>query len=148
MTDKKFAPIQTIGKTYTKKSTLVFFYLLFISLFFWNSFRSFYQFTVETLVLIAVLLSIPSYIWKFILSQSGYNLKSISTLIASTKQTAGSQRNEYIKELAIHIQISRRYHRVHISFDEELVQRLAHLGFVLTFAARKICSFFFFIKNK
>ncbi|CAF5080712.1 unnamed protein product, partial [Rotaria magnacalcarata] len=34
-----------------------------------------------------------------------------------------------IKELACHIQITRHYHRLHWTFDEDLQRRLSHLKF-------------------
>jgi hypothetical protein len=62
--------------------------------------------------------------WDKILGQSGFKLKRMSTLITAIKQTAGDQRTLIIKEFATHLQISRRYHRLHRSFDEDFKCRL------------------------
>jgi hypothetical protein len=130
ITDKKFAPIQIVGNNHAKKSTLVFL-VHFYSIFVLNFFRSFYQFTFETLILIAILSSIPGRLWSAVLGQSGYKLKMISTLIAATKQAVGCQRSTNIQQLAKHLQISRRYHRLHWSFDGVLSRRMAHFRLVL-----------------
>jgi hypothetical protein len=130
MTDKKFAPIQIVGSSHSRKATLVFLYIVLFP-FILNFFSSCYQFTVETLILIAIFLSAPGKFWLFVLGQSGYNLKTISNLIGGTKQIVGCQRTTNIKELANHLQINRHYHRVHWNFDEDLRRRLAHLRLVL-----------------
>ncbi|CAF4529430.1 unnamed protein product, partial [Rotaria socialis] len=109
ITDKKVVLIQIIGNNYSRMST------------------SYYQFTVEALILVIIVLSFPSYIWHAIIGKSGYKLKNIASLISATKQTVGSQRMTNIKELACHIQITRHYHRLHWTFDEDLQHRLLHL---------------------
>jgi hypothetical protein len=86
---------------------------------------------VETLILVTIVLSFPGYIWRSALGRSGYKIKTISTLIAATKQTTGTQRESNISQLANHIKTARRYHRLHWTFDQDLRRRLAHLRLVL-----------------
>lgn len=81
----------------------------------------------ETLILVAILLSLPKYTWSAVLNRSGYKLKRIAALISAIKQTTGSQRIENLKELGKHLEISRRYHRLHWNFDEDLRRRLSRL---------------------
>ncbi len=78
----------------------------------------------ESLLLIAIILSIPGYLWDAILGQSSFKLKRMSTLITMIKQTVGDQRTSNIKELAVHLKITRRYHRLHWSFDQDLMRRI------------------------
>jgi hypothetical protein len=40
------------------------------------------------------------------------------------KQTVGDQRTSNIKELAVHLKITRRYHRLHWSFNQDLMRRI------------------------
>ena len=82
------------------------------------------------MILVAVLLSLPGQLWKAVLGQPGYRLKRISTLISTTKQTFGCQRQTNIEELAKHLQTSRRYHRVYWNFHEDLQRHLAHLRLI------------------
>ncbi len=86
----------------------------------------------------AILLSVPGQIWNIILCESGYNLKTMFHLITTTKQTTGCQRKTTLEELACHLERSRRYHRVHWNFDEDLQRRLAHLRLVSALITRHL----------
>lgn len=79
----------------------------------------------------SILILLPGQLWKFVLSQSGYHLKTIFTVITTAKQSVGSQRTIYLEELAKHLEASRRYHRLHWDFDQDLRRRLAHLRYVI-----------------
>jgi hypothetical protein len=89
--------------------------------------RSFYQFTVESLIMVSIILSTPGFIWRMILEGSRYNLGAISMLIAAAKQSTGSQKKTNIQSLATHIERARRYYRLHWTFDEDLRRRLTRL---------------------
>jgi len=82
---------------------------------------------VETLILVAMVLSLPNYIWNTVLGHSGYKLKRIAALISAAKQTTGHQRTANLEELRKHLETSRRYHRLHWTFDEDLRRRLSRL---------------------
>ena len=64
--------------------------------------------TVETFIFLFLLILIPGQLWKIILSQLGYHLKTISTRITAAKQTVGNQRTIVVEELGKHLEASRR----------------------------------------
>jgi len=70
---------------------------------------------------------LPGQLWKIILAESGYHLKTVRGLISAAKQSVECQRTAIIEELAKHLQTSLQYHRLHRNFDEDLRQRIAHL---------------------
>ncbi len=79
------------------------------------------------MIFVAILMFLPGQLWKIVLGQSGYHLKTIRELIFAAKQAVGCQRTTIIEDLARHLETSRRYHRLHWSFDQDLRKRLAHL---------------------
>ncbi len=79
------------------------------------------------MIFVAILMFLPGQLWKIVLGQSGYHLKTIRELISAAKQAVGCQRTTIIEDLARHLETSRRYHRLHWSFDQDLRKRLAHL---------------------
>lgn len=125
--DKRSAPFQFLSTGHMYASTYVNFAATQTLTEGVISSRSFYQFTVESLILVSIILSTPGFIWRMVLEGSGYNLGAISTLIAAAKQSTGSQRETNVISLATHIERARRYYRLHWTFDEDLRRRLSRL---------------------
>ncbi|CAF1133632.1 unnamed protein product [Adineta steineri] len=115
LNDKERGPVQIVGNSRLKIST------------------SFYQFTVETLIITAFVLSIPGQVWRAILGSSGFKLKRVAAHIAAAKEATGCERTTYIKELANGLQTTRRYHRLHWNFDQLFRKRLYNLHFIVWF---------------
>jgi hypothetical protein len=80
--------------------------------------------------LVAIVASLPGYLWRASLGESGFKLKSIAQLVSAAKQSVGAQREIHVKALAEHVTISRHYHRLHLTFDQDLRRRLKNLQLV------------------